>query len=68
MDVEVRNLLGLARAATDLWEEEVDAKWSILVCEEGLEFGDLLAQPGYITSVIGDTVTRLHALDRTLLV
>ena len=37
-------LLGLSCAATDLWEEQVDTEWSVLVLEEALELCNLLAE------------------------
>lgn len=37
-------LLGLAGAATNLGEEQVNTKWGILVLEERLQLGNLLAE------------------------
>jgi len=37
-------LLCLTGRATDLREKQIDTEWCILVCEEGLELCDLLAQ------------------------
>ena len=37
-------LLGLAGAATDLREEQIDTERTVLVVEMGLELGDLLAE------------------------
>lgn len=37
-------LLGLASAATNLGEEQVNTEWGVLVLEERLQLGDLLAE------------------------
>lgn len=39
-----KNVLGLASAPADLGKKQVDAKGGLLVDEEALELGDLLAQ------------------------
>lgn len=43
MHVKV-GLLGLAGTATNLGEEQVDTEWCVLVLEERLQLGDLLAE------------------------
>lgn len=51
-------LLGLAGAATDLREEQVDTEGSVLVVQVALELGDLLAQHvGSVTNTANDTET-----------
>lgn len=48
------SLLCLARTATDLWKQEVDTKRRILVLEEALELGDLLAKHVWSVSYAAD--------------
>lgn len=38
------DVLGLSCTTANLWEEEVDTEWSILVLEEALELGNLLTE------------------------
>ena len=37
-------LLRLSGTSSDLWDQEVNTEWCILVLEEALELGDLLAE------------------------
>lgn len=37
-------LLGLSCTATNLWEQEIDAEWCVLVVQEALQLCDLLAE------------------------
>ena len=43
-DAEGRSVLGLAGAAADLWDEEIDAEWCILVIKVAFQLCDLLAE------------------------
>lgn len=54
--VRVRNSLGLAGAATDLGEKQVNTEGSVLVCEVALELGNLLSEHiGGIADTADDT-------------
>jgi hypothetical protein len=45
-------------AATDLWEQKIDAKWSVLILQEALELGNLLSQHVWgISDTSDDTKT-----------
>ena len=37
-------ILGLSCATTDLWEQEIDTEWCVLVCKEALELCNLLSE------------------------
>ena len=51
-------LLGLACAAADLWEEQVNAEWGVLVLEEALELCNLLSQHVWgVSNTANDTDT-----------
>lgn len=57
-NVQRPHLLGLARTAADLREQEVDAEWRVLVCQVALELGDLLSQHvRCVTNTADDTET-----------
>ncbi len=54
----VSNVLGLAGRASNLWEKEIDTEWSILIVQERLELGDLLAEHVWgVSNTTEDTET-----------